>query len=161
MENERQIDVKQLWASLEDLMIKTVISGESSMNETCQSNLNNSYNAYELFGVDVLFDEFLKPWILEVRTKFIRRPDNWESEGGGAIFVGKYFFEISRFGKDFFRKFKLENNFSWKITLLGKTFCRKLFRRKNKRLENITFETNRFGNLKVKKRFSKQFFVEK
>ncbi|CAI6377079.1 unnamed protein product [Macrosiphum euphorbiae] len=66
MENERKIDVKQLWKSLEDLVVKTVISGESPMSQMCSSNLSNRYNAYELFGIDVLFDEYLKPWILEV-----------------------------------------------------------------------------------------------
>jgi tubulin polyglutamylase TTLL4 len=66
MEKELKIDVKKLWKDLEDLVVKTVISGESPMSQMCNSNLNNRYNAYELFGIDVLFDEFLKPWILEV-----------------------------------------------------------------------------------------------
>ncbi|XP_050428184.1 uncharacterized protein LOC126838099 isoform X2 [Adelges cooleyi] len=66
MEKERKIDVKKLWDSLADLVVKTVISGESPMGQMCRSNLSNRYNAYELFGIDVLFDEFLKPWILEV-----------------------------------------------------------------------------------------------
>lgn len=66
MEKERNVDVKKLWESLEDLVVKTVISGESPMSQMCRSNLSNRYNAYELFGIDVLFDEHLKPWILEV-----------------------------------------------------------------------------------------------
>ncbi|XP_060857271.1 tubulin monoglutamylase TTLL4-like isoform X3 [Metopolophium dirhodum] len=66
MEKERKIDVKKLWASLEDLVVKTLISGESPISEMCSTNLGNRYNAYELFGIDVLFDEYLKPWILEV-----------------------------------------------------------------------------------------------
>jgi len=74
MENERKIDVKKLWDSLADLMVKTVISGELPMNQHCVSNLGNRYNAYELFGIDVLFDEYLKPWILEVRFRRIFHP---------------------------------------------------------------------------------------
>jgi len=66
METERKIDVKKLWDGLVDLAVKTVISGESPVYQMCLSNLNNRYNAYELFGIDVLFDEYLKPWILEV-----------------------------------------------------------------------------------------------
>ncbi|VVC41200.1 Hypothetical protein CINCED_3A015863 [Cinara cedri] len=66
MEKERKIEVKKLWESLADLVVKTVISGESPMSQMCRSNLSNRYNAYELFGIDVLFDEYLKPWILEV-----------------------------------------------------------------------------------------------
>lgn len=67
MEKERKIDVKKLWDSLTDLVVKTLISGESPMSQLCRSNLSNRYNSYELFGIDVLFDEFLKPWILEVK----------------------------------------------------------------------------------------------
>jgi len=70
MEKERNIDVKKLWKSLEDLVVKTVISGESPMSQMCSSNLSNRYNAYELFGIDVLFDEYLKPWILEVPNNY-------------------------------------------------------------------------------------------
>lgn len=66
MEKERQVDVKKLWDSLEDLVIKTVISGESAISYMCSTHLNNRYNSYELLGFDVLFDEYLKPWILEV-----------------------------------------------------------------------------------------------
>ncbi|XP_026818449.1 tubulin polyglutamylase TTLL4-like [Rhopalosiphum maidis] len=66
MKKERNIDVKDLWESLKDLVVKTIISGELPMNKICRSNLSSRYNAYELFGIDVLFDEYLKPWILEV-----------------------------------------------------------------------------------------------
>ncbi|XP_050532720.1 tubulin monoglutamylase TTLL4-like isoform X2 [Daktulosphaira vitifoliae] len=66
LEKERKIDIQNLWESLADLVVKTVISGESPMSQMCRSNLSNRYNSYELFGIDVLFDEFLKPWILEV-----------------------------------------------------------------------------------------------
>ncbi|XP_025418324.1 tubulin polyglutamylase TTLL4-like [Sipha flava] len=66
MEREHKIDVKKLWDSLADLVVKTVISGEFPISQMCSSNLGSRYNAYELFGIDVLFDEYLKPWIFEV-----------------------------------------------------------------------------------------------
>lgn len=63
---ERRVDTKFLWESLKELVIKTMLSGESPITQMCSENVGNRYNCYELFGVDVLFDERLKPWLLEV-----------------------------------------------------------------------------------------------
>uniref|UniRef100_A0A1B6DER8 Tubulin polyglutamylase TTLL4 n=1 Tax=Clastoptera arizonana TaxID=38151 RepID=A0A1B6DER8_9HEMI len=66
LERENKVDVKALWANLVDLVIKTVISGESAISRLSHTHLASSYCSYELFGVDVLLDENLKPWLLEV-----------------------------------------------------------------------------------------------
>lgn len=60
------VDTAALWRNLQQLVIKTIISGESSISPLCQENTNSLYNCYELFGVDVLLDERLKAWLLEV-----------------------------------------------------------------------------------------------
>lgn len=64
--DKRGIDTKYIWKCLQELVIKTIISGESSISQLCNENINNRYNCYELFGVDVILDRRLKPWLLEV-----------------------------------------------------------------------------------------------
>ncbi|GBP42687.1 Tubulin polyglutamylase TTLL4 [Eumeta japonica] len=66
LKTEKAINTDKLWDVLKDLVIKTIISGEPSMSHLTQSNVTSRYNCYELFGIDVLLDENLKPWLLEV-----------------------------------------------------------------------------------------------
>lgn len=63
---EESVNIPALWQSLIELVIKTMISGESVITQMTKAHLNSRYSAYELFGVDVLLDETLKPWLLEV-----------------------------------------------------------------------------------------------
>ncbi|XP_043473957.1 tubulin polyglutamylase TTLL4-like [Leptopilina heterotoma] len=63
---KRQVNVEKLWSTMKEMVIKTMIAGESSINSFTKSNVNSRYNCYELFGVDILLDENLKPWLLEV-----------------------------------------------------------------------------------------------
>ncbi|RUS86303.1 hypothetical protein EGW08_005947, partial [Elysia chlorotica] len=60
------INTTQIWDSIRDLIVKTIISGDSAINSMTKSNCRSRYCSHELFGFDVLLDENLKPWILEV-----------------------------------------------------------------------------------------------
>ncbi|XP_037961110.1 tubulin polyglutamylase TTLL4 isoform X2 [Teleopsis dalmanni] len=60
------INTKRLWATLRNLVIKSIISGESGLNRMYRQNVNFRYNCFELFGFDILLDENLIPWLLEI-----------------------------------------------------------------------------------------------
>ncbi|XP_002065502.3 tubulin monoglutamylase TTLL4 isoform X1 [Drosophila willistoni] len=62
----RGVNTKRLWATLRNLVIKGIVSGESGLNRMYRQNVNFRYNCFELFGFDVLLDDNLVPWLLEI-----------------------------------------------------------------------------------------------
>jgi len=60
------IDHSVIWEKIKDLMIKTILSAESSMVNLFQANVASRYSCFELFGFDILLDSRLKPWLIEV-----------------------------------------------------------------------------------------------
>lgn len=60
------IDHKKLWEKIHDLIIKSIVSVESYINAAARVFVPFRGNCYELYGFDILLDENLKPWLLEI-----------------------------------------------------------------------------------------------
>ncbi|KAM6934107.1 tubulin monoglutamylase TTLL4 [Xenentodon cancila] len=60
------VNTTLLWEKIKDIVIKTVIASEPYVNTLLKMHVKTPYSCHELFGFDVMLDENLKPWILEV-----------------------------------------------------------------------------------------------
>ncbi|XP_055371763.1 probable beta-tubulin polyglutamylase isoform X3 [Condylostylus longicornis] len=59
-------DTNQLMSSIEDLIIKSLFACAQSVISACRMFVPNGNNCFELYGFDILIDDTLKPWLLEI-----------------------------------------------------------------------------------------------
>ncbi|XP_055921344.1 tubulin monoglutamylase TTLL4-like isoform X2 [Eupeodes corollae] len=64
--SNRGIRTDRLWDALRNLVMRTILAGEHSINTMIKLNVESKYSCFELFGFDVLLDAELVPWLLEV-----------------------------------------------------------------------------------------------
>ncbi|XP_061548412.1 tubulin polyglutamylase TTLL4 isoform X2 [Phycodurus eques] len=62
----RGVNTILIWEKIKDIVIKTIIASEPYVNSLLKMHVRTPYSCHELFGFDIMLDENLKPWILEV-----------------------------------------------------------------------------------------------
>ncbi|NXG43720.1 TTLL4 polyglutamylase, partial [Psilopogon haemacephalus] len=63
---QKGINSEAIWEKIKDIVIKTIIASEPYVNSLVKMYVRRPYCCHELFGFDIMLDENLKPWILEV-----------------------------------------------------------------------------------------------
>ncbi|XP_074857722.1 tubulin monoglutamylase TTLL4 isoform X2 [Carettochelys insculpta] len=64
--SQKGVNSEAIWEKIKDIVIKTIIASEPYVNSLLKLYVRRPYCCHELFGFDVMLDENLKPWILEV-----------------------------------------------------------------------------------------------
>ncbi|XP_073161004.1 tubulin monoglutamylase TTLL4 isoform X2 [Lepidochelys kempii] len=64
--SQKGVNSEAIWEKIKDIVIKTIIASEPYVNSLVRMYVRHPYCCHELFGFDVMLDENLKPWILEV-----------------------------------------------------------------------------------------------
>ncbi|NWY76472.1 TTLL4 polyglutamylase, partial [Erithacus rubecula] len=63
---QKGVNSEAIWEKIKDIVIKTIIASEPYVNSLVKMYVRRPYCCHELFGFDIMLDEKLKPWILEV-----------------------------------------------------------------------------------------------
>ncbi|XP_075465742.1 tubulin monoglutamylase TTLL4 isoform X2 [Ascaphus truei] len=64
--NQKGFNSDAIWEKIKDMVIKTIIASEPYVNSLVKMYVPRPYCCHELFGFDIMLDENLKPWVLEV-----------------------------------------------------------------------------------------------
>ncbi|XP_010358554.1 tubulin polyglutamylase TTLL4 isoform X1 [Rhinopithecus roxellana] len=64
--SQKGVNSDAIWEKIKDVVVKTIISSEPYVTSLLKMYVRRPYSCHELFGFDIMLDENLKPWVLEV-----------------------------------------------------------------------------------------------
>ncbi|KAG2459620.1 CNPD1 protein, partial [Polypterus senegalus] len=64
--SQKGVNTDAIWEKIKDMVIKTIIASDPYVNSLLKMHVRHPYCCHELFGFDIMLDENLKPWVLEV-----------------------------------------------------------------------------------------------
>ncbi|XP_020858477.1 tubulin monoglutamylase TTLL4 isoform X1 [Phascolarctos cinereus] len=64
--SQKGINSDAIWEKIKDVVVKTIIASEPYVTSLLKMYVRRPYSCHELFGFDIMLDENLKPWVLEV-----------------------------------------------------------------------------------------------
>ena len=71
--NKNQVDLFTVWAKIEELVIKSILCGLTSIKEELlpgrKKEMKSMYNFYKLFGYDIMLDSDRKPQLIEINAR--------------------------------------------------------------------------------------------
>lgn len=59
-------NIKDLMTNIEEVIVKSILASSQSIVSACRMFVPNGNNCFELYGFDILIDDTLKPWLLEI-----------------------------------------------------------------------------------------------
>ncbi|VDM65084.1 unnamed protein product [Strongylus vulgaris] len=72
---KKGIDAKMVMLRIEDIVVKSLLSVQNRITSACRTTTPHVGTNFELFGFDILVDDDLKPWLLEVILRSLLSSD--------------------------------------------------------------------------------------